>query len=96
MTYVPVGTQVCYWDQTAAGGGFYSFAGSSTGPLSAISHVAAGATMTWTVAGKSFTRKLSGRSQTFPLDTGHDVPAGQPAYLQIRTATTVVEYYAAK
>ena len=48
--------------------------------------------MTWTVAGKSYTRKLSGRSQMFPMDTGHGVPPGQPAYLQLRTATTVAEY----
>lgn len=96
LTYVPVGSQVCYWDVTAGGGGFYSFAGSSTSALSTLSRVAAGAIVTWTVAGKSFTRKLSGKSQTFPLDTGHDVPSGQPAYLQIRTATTVVEYDAEK
>ncbi|MGA8666946.1 MAG: hypothetical protein WB804_08770 [Candidatus Dormiibacterota bacterium] len=92
LTYVPIGIQVCYWNQTAGGGGFFSFAGSTTGPLSALHRAAAGATMTWTVAGKSYTRRLSGRSQAFPLDTGHDVPPGQPAYLQVRTVTTVVEY----
>ncbi|HVC40777.1 MAG TPA: hypothetical protein VND54_02245 [Candidatus Saccharimonadales bacterium] len=92
LTYVPVGSQVCYWDLTAGGGGFYSFAGTTTGPLSALSRTAAGAIVTWSVAGKSYTRKVSGKSQTFPLDTGHGVPPGQPAYLQMRTATTVVEY----
>lgn len=92
LTYVPIGIQVCYWNLTGGGGGFFSFAGSTTGPLSALSRAAAGATMTWTVGGKAYTRKLSGKSQTFPLDTGHGVPPGQPAYLQVRTATTVVEY----
>lgn len=92
LTYVPVGSQVCYWNETVGGLGFFSFAGSTTGPLAALSHGVAGATMTWTVAGKSYTRKLSGRSQTFPMDTGHDIPAGEPAYLQVRTATTVKEY----
>jgi hypothetical protein len=92
LTYVPIGIQVCYWNLTAGGGGFFSFAGSTTGPLSALSRAAAGATMTWSVGGKFYTRKLSGRSQTFPMDTGHGVPPGQPAYLQVRTATTVVEY----
>jgi hypothetical protein len=92
LTYVPIGIQVCYWNQTGGGGGFFSFAGSTTGPLSALHRAAAGATMTWTVAGKSYTRRLSGKSQSFPMDTGHDVPPGQPAYLQVRTATTVVEY----
>jgi hypothetical protein len=92
LTYVPIGAQVCYWNLTGGGGGFFSFAGSTTGPLSALSRVAAGALMTWTVSGKSYTRKLSGKSQTFPLDTGHGVPPGQPAYLQVRNATTVIEY----
>ncbi len=92
LTYVPIGGQVCYWNMTGGGGGFFSFASATTGPLSALSRVAAGATMTWTVGGKSYTRKLSGRSQMFPLDTGHGVPPGQPAYLQLRTATTVAEY----
>ncbi|MHB8490266.1 MAG: hypothetical protein ACYDCS_14310 [Candidatus Dormibacteria bacterium] len=92
LTYAPIGSQVCYWNLTAGGGGFFSFAGTATGPLSALSRAAAGAVVTWSVAGKSYARKLSGRAQTFPLDTGHDVPPGQPAYLQIRTATTVVEY----
>ena len=92
LTYVPIGIQVCYWNLTGGGGGFFSFAGSTTGPLSALSRASAGATMTWTVGGKSYTRKLSGKSQTFPMDTGHGVPPGQPAYLQLRTATTVVEY----
>jgi hypothetical protein len=92
LTYVPIGGQVCYWNLTGGGGGFFAFAGSTTGPLSALSRVAAGAVMTWTVSGKSYTRKLSGKSQTFPLDTGHDVPPGQPAYLQLRTATTVIEF----
>jgi hypothetical protein len=92
LTYVPIGTQVCYWNETGGGGGFYSFAGSTTGPLSALSRATAGATMTWTVAGKSYARKLSGKSQTFPMDTGHGVPPGQPAYPQVRTATTVVEF----
>ncbi len=96
LTYVPVGSQVCYWNETGGGGGFFSFAGSTTGGLAAMSRVAAGATMTWAVGGKSYTRKLSGRSQTFPMDTGHGVPPGQPAYLQVRTATTVVEYDAEK
>ena len=94
LTYVPIGSQVCYWNLTGGGAGFFSFAGSTTGPLSALSRAAAGATVTWTVAGKSYTRKLSGRSQTFPMDTGHGVPPGQPAYLQVRTAATVVEYAA--
>ena len=94
LTYVPNGSQVCYWNLTGGGGGFFSFAGSTTGPLSALSRAAAGATVTWTVAGKSYTRNLSGRSQTFPMDTGHGVPPGQPAYLQVRTAATVVEYAA--
>jgi hypothetical protein len=92
LTYVPIGSQVCYWNLTGGGGGFYSFAGATTGPLSDLSRAAAGATMTWTVAGKSYTRKLSGKSQMFPMDTGHGVPPGQPAYLQLRTATTVAEY----
>ena len=92
LTYVPIGSQVCYWNETGGGGGFFSFAGSTTGRLAALSRVVAGATMTWTVGGKSHVRKLSGRSQTFPMDTGHGVPTGQPAYLQVRTATTVVEY----
>lgn len=92
LTYVPIGSQVCYWNETGEGGGFFSFAGSTTGPLAALSHVVAGATMTWDVGGKSYARRLSGRSQTFPMDTGHGVPPGQPAYLQVRTATTVVEY----
>jgi len=92
LTYVPIASQVCYWNLTGGSGGFYSFAGSTSGPLSALSGAAAGATMTWTVAGKSYTRKLLGTSLTFPLDTGHDIPGGQPAYLQVRTATTVVEY----
>jgi hypothetical protein len=92
LAYVPIGIQVCYWNQTGGGGGFFSFAGSATGPLSALRRTAAGATVTWTVAGKSYTRRLSGKSQSFPMDTGHDVPPGQPAYLQLRTATTAVEY----
>lgn len=92
LTYVPIGSQVCYWNLTGGGGGFYSFAGATTGPHSAVSRAAAGATMTWTVGGKSYTRKLSGNSQMFPLDTGHGVPPGQPAYLQVRTTTTVTEY----
>lgn len=92
LTYVPIGSQVCYWNLTAGGGGFYSFAGTTTGPLSAISRAAAGATMSWTIGGRSYTRKLSSKSHTFPMDTGHDVPPGQPAYLQLRTATTVIEY----
>lgn len=92
LTYVPIGIQVCYWNLTGGGGGFFSFAGSTTGPLSALSRAAAGATMTWTVGGKSYMRKLSGKSQTFPMDTGHGVPPGQPAYLQVRTATTALEY----
>jgi hypothetical protein len=94
LTYVPIGVQVCYWNLTGGGGGFFSFAGSTTGPLSVLSRASAGATMTWTVGGKSYTRKLSGKSQTFPMDTGHGVPPGQPAYLQVRTATTVIEYEA--
>lgn len=76
----------------ANSGGFFSFSGSPTGPLASLSRVVAGATMTWTAGGKSYVRRLSGRSQTFPLDTGHGVPPGQTAYLQVRTATTVVEY----
>ncbi len=92
LTYVPIGNQVCYWNLTGGGGGFYSFAGATIGPLASLSRAAAGATMTWTVAGKSYTRKLSGKSQMFPLDTGHGVPPGQPAYLQLRTAATVTEY----
>jgi hypothetical protein len=89
---VPEGSQVCYWDLTGGGGGFYSFAGATTGPLAALSTAAAGATMTWTVEGTSHTRLLSGTSQTFPLGNGHDVPPGQPAYLQLRTSMTVTEY----
>ena len=92
LTYVPTGSQVCYWNLTVGGGGFFSFAGTTTGPLSTLSRAAAGATMTWTIGGKSYTRKLSGKSRMFPMDTGHGVPPGQPAYLQLRTATTVAEY----
>jgi hypothetical protein len=94
LTYVPAGNLICYWNLTAAGGGFYSFAGSTTGPLAALSRIRAGATMTWTAAGRSYMRVLSGKAQSFPLDTGHDVPPGQPAYLQVRTTTTVIEYFA--
>jgi len=92
LTYVPIGSQVCYWNVNGGSGGFYAFAGSTTGALSALRRAAAGSVMTWTVAGKSYARKLSGASQTFPMDTGHDVSAGQPAYLQVRTSTTVVEF----
>jgi hypothetical protein len=92
LTSVPTGNQVCYWNDTGGSGGFYLFAGSTTGPLAALSRARAGATLTWTVGGKSYTRILNGTSMTFPLDTGHDVAPGQPAYLQVRTTTTVVEY----
>ncbi len=92
LTYLPTGGQVCFWDLTGGGGGFYSFAGSASGELSALSKASAGATMTWTIAGKSFTRRLSGSSQVFPTGTGHDVLPGAPAYIQLRTPTTVREY----
>jgi hypothetical protein len=94
LTYVPAGNLVCYWNLTGGGGGFFDFAGSTTGPFAALGRVHAGATMTWTAAGKSYMRVLSGKARTFPLDSGSDVPPGQPAYLDLRTATTVIEYFA--
>lgn len=86
------GAATRYWDPTGGGGGFYSFAGSSTGPFSALSEAAAGATMTWTIGSVSYTRTLTGSSTTFALRTGQGVPPGQHAFLQARTSTTIIEY----
>jgi hypothetical protein len=98
-TYVPSGNTVCYWNFTGPGGsGWFAFAGSTTGPLAALSHAHAGAVVTWTIAGATYARKLSGTSQTLPRDpatgqfAGHGVPPGQHVFLEVRSGTQAVEY----
>jgi hypothetical protein len=99
LTYVPTGDTVCYWNFTGLGGsGWYAFAGSARGPLSALSGAHAGAIVTWTTGGATHTRKLSGSKQTIPRDPatgqfgGHDIPPGQHVFLEVRDSTQEVEY----
>jgi hypothetical protein len=98
-TFVPTGNTVCYWNLTGpAGTGWYAFAGSTTGPLAALSGAHAGALVSWTYRGVTHTRKLSGAGQTLPRDpatgqfAGHGVPPGQHVFLEVRSSTQEVEY----
>ena len=99
LSYVPAGNTVCYWDFAGPGGtGWYAFAGSSTGPLAAVSHAHSAAVIAWTIGGTTHTRTLTGGQQIFPRDpatgqfAGGDVPPGQHAFLYIRTSTQEVQY----
>jgi hypothetical protein len=99
LSYVPSGNTVCYWDMTSAGGGgWFAFAGSTTGPLAALSHGSAGAVITWTEGGATHTRRLSTGRTILPRDPasgqygGHDIPSGQHVFLEVRDTTQEVEY----
>jgi hypothetical protein len=99
LSYVPAGNTICYWNFTGPGGtGWYAFAGSTTGPLAALSHAQSGAVVTWTIGGTTHIRKIAGGSQIFPRDpasgdfAGGDVPPGQHAFLYVRNSTQEVQY----
>jgi hypothetical protein len=99
LSYLPTGNTICYWNFTnPGGGGWFGFAGSTTGPLAALSQAHAGAVVTWTIGGATYVRKLSGTGHVLLRDpangefAGHGVPPGQHAFLQIRSATQAVEY----
>jgi len=98
LSYVPTGSTICYWNFTSPGGGYFEFAGSTTGPLAVLSHAHAGAVVTWTVAATTYVRKLSGTGQVLPRDPatgqfgGHGVPPGQHVFLEVRSSTQEVEY----
>ncbi len=98
LSYVPSGNTVCYWDMTSPGSGWFAFAGSTTGPLAALSHGSAGAVITWTVGGATHSRKLSAGSTVLTRDPtsgqygGHDIPSGQHVFLEVRDATQEIEY----
>jgi hypothetical protein len=103
LTYVPIGNTVCYWNLTGPGGtGWSAFAGSTTGPLAALSGAHAGALVTWNTGGIMHTRKLSGAGQTLPRDpatgqfAGHGIPSGQHVFLEVRSSTREVEYDGAR
>jgi hypothetical protein len=99
LSYVPSGNTICYWNFTGPGSsGWYAFAGSTTGPLTALSRAHAGAIVTWTIGGTTHTRKITGGTQIYPRDpasgdfAGGDVPPGQHAFLYIRNSTQEVQY----
>jgi hypothetical protein len=99
LSYVPSGNTICYWNLTGPGAtGWFAFAGSTTGPLAALSRAHSGTIVTWTIGGATHTRKITGGTQIYPRDpasgdfAGGDVPPGQHAFLYVRNSTQEVQY----